>query len=1399
MKRRLRKNCILRLLLFVVLFSVAHASAAEESSGVPQDPPPSASEGYLINFNNVSMGEFVRFVARITNLNFIFEEGDLQFPVTIVSEEPIASKNVMTILVQVLRAHGIALLEQGDNLLLTKNPNVRQIPEILQDEEALPHPSVPLVTRIFRVKYAKPDTIATILRPMMSSSALIEISAETRQLVITDVLTNVEKIASLLPLLDIDIPHTSFEIESYVSAYVPLKELIKLVTEILKPVADGTPMIFVPYVETNTIYIISTPYLIDRAIALFEDLDKPAIPPLEKPHMLSENILVYKILHRTPDALIHDMHEIASQIVTISGQTPKLVVTLNGVKWIENADSLVFIGDEETLAKVKEILSSLDVASAQVATVALKTGFFLYKVQNATIEQMQESIAQMIQDLQESGIPEVELIDTLKSMRWIRDAHALLFVGVESSLKEIGKILPTFDITPPHARATVALPSTNFLIYTPVYRPAADLAEAVRSITEKLIHAGLADASFIHSLESIRIETETQSLVFTGDPHSLERLHVLLQVIDKAVTSTPPMPREIFLYKPKYVGKEQVEAGMHEIAHSLNAAAPADAKLITAIESMRWIPESNSFLFKAEPSTITRVKTMLANIDIPQEVIKTAMRSFFFYRLQNVTGELILNNLKAMALSLSSAGITNNSLIDTLQTAKWIPENNTLLLTGTPADIDEAKAIIAQFDIPSLSTVPPPAVTSFYLYKPLHRAVEDLDTNLRTIAQDLGLSGFVDVELIRTIETMHYIATSNLILFTGTPASLEKIKELLTRIDTPLPKVPIIQQIGKTTFLIYKLKHVTAKQMMATLKSFADDLERSKVSDAELIQAIDSMRWIPETNSMLFTGTDLALQQIEGITDKFDIPPIVPPHVAVTSPIAPPIFALYTPKYVPGDLLISFLHDFKHNLESTDLYEPELFHVIDELKWLARTNTIIISGAPEAVTKTQELLTQFDIPSLAPPPPPPSPALPHLPAPPMLPLPPHITMPPPEIITPPPPPMVSAGFLVYKLHYHFGEEIQKALKEIAEALKAPESSKELADAIHSLQWIKQTNSLLGTGMPEVLTRLKELIASLDVPLRQVFIEVLVIETDVNNTQSFGLQWGSQFQWLKKSTIGVGNFPTTTSPSAPLPSSFPGTLQGINATTTPTGGDVPFTSGFDLGVIGDLIMHKGKSFLSLGSLVAALQVDTDNTIVINQKVIAQDSVPSSIFVGQNVPYTGSLVTNQTGTASVLTSANIEYRDVGVKLHITPRIGTDDIVTLEIDQEISQVIPTSVTSSAVQLAGIQTSRTTMKTRVHVPNKHFVVLSGQIHDHKVHVRSGIPCLGGLPVIGAVFSQNNRQDSKSNLIMFCRPHLLTNAQEYKEVTSHQEESYKQQTVLPHLKEEFDAGVDIVKTPDNE
>ncbi len=351
-------------------------------------------------------------------------------------------------------------------------------------------------------------------------------------------------------------------------------------------------------------------------------------------------------------------------------------------------------------------------------------------------------------------------------------------------------------------------------------------------------------------------------------------------------------------------------------------------------------------------------------------------------------------------------------------------------------------------------------------------------------------------------------------------------------------------------------------------------------------------------------------------------------------------------------------------------------------------------------------------------------------------------------------------FQLFKLQYHPGAEIMSAIKSMSgDLLSTGAGDEAMLATIGSMQWIESTNSLFCSGSPMCLEEMAKLIESLDTPIKQVFIEVLVIETNTANSLDFGVQWAANGKIKNKIGLGTGTFEPSEG------GSFAETMRSVNHESPPTGlGQIPLVRGFDLGIIGDLIFHKGKSFLSLGSLVSMLQNDSEYSIVLNQKILAQENKNSTIFVGNNLPFAGAVV--QTIGSSQQTTANIEYRDVGVSLNITPLIGKNGIITLKISEEITEAID-QVLQKGQQVNGIKTSKTNMSTNAHVPNGHFLILSGMTRNIEGTAKSGAPCLGGIPMIGSLFSKKQKKNDKSSILIFVKPTIIHGAEEHVLLTS--------------------------------
>ena len=1297
---------------------------------------------YIINFNNVSIVEYLRFVSKISNVNFQFEEVELDFTITIVSEEPLTVQNILSALIQTLRARGFSMLEQDNNLLITTSRDVNQIPTIITPDRSSDTKDAPIVTRIFRIQNASLNSIASIIRPMMSKGAMVDVSNETRQLIVTDITTNVDKIATLLRSLDA--PHSPLEIDTYKVRHLPAMELSEMAKVIVTPFAEDNPIIFVAQNESNSIFIVSTPNLIERSIEILEDLD---IRPKEVKGPIGNQVYLYKIENKSSDELLEAIEEIANELQGTGSQSIMLVAALENAKYIRESNSLMFITDSETQKKIETILKTLD-------TFSESRNFYIYKIQKAGREQVEKSLEQLSRSLKK-GESDRDLIDSIQSMRYIKETNSFIFTGTDEALKKLREILPTFDVA-----VAEYSPSSHYWLYTPQYLSGKELEDAVEDLEDNLASSGLSDEALLNAIESMKWVPATNTLLFTGTPASLEHIQNIIKLIDVPAGA----PSKIFLYKPKYIDNEQIEEALDELADKLNHKNITDRNLAAAIDDMTWIPESQVFLFKADPGTIEKIENFLKDIDNLKEAEAIAS-AYYLYKLKFARGDDVIDHLEKVAKNLPERDPSQKAIIQVIDNASFLRDTNAVLLTGPIKAVEDVKLLIEQFDVPG-ATPPSFEKTSFFIYKPQHLSPGALEEALQETAEDLKKAGLIDSSLLQSIDTMRVVELTNSVIFTGTKESLEKTKEIISTIDIKGAKDEELGEFAGHSFFIYKVRYIPINELMHLIKNIIINLEKEgPEQNKPLIKALKAAKEIKETNSILFTGPPPILEKIAELMKQLD----TPEGLGVAEEGREPgDYVIYKPVNVSGPELIDMMCDFMQNLQQSGVREPSLFETIQKLRYIQRTGYILISGDQKSVEKVQELLRKFDIPGTG-----------------------AVTS-----LT-----QLETSFLIYKLNYHQGVEILDALKKIGADLSQaePTTGSKLLSAINSIQWIKMTNSLLATGTPDVLTQLKELIQNIDVPLRQVFIEVLIIQTTINNNQQFGLQWGGKAQYLNRFAAGTSNFPSP-NPGGTQNLNLSKPLSEVNATRTPLATDILSPAigagGFDLGVIGDIILHKGKSFISLASLVNALQQDDDSVVVMNPKIIAQDNQQATIFVGQNIPFTGSTVTTVGNGTGQQTSTNLEYRDIGTSLTITPILGTNDVVTLDISNEITAQVD-NTTGAGQELAGLQTSRTSLNARVHVPNKHFVALSGMLQDQKTHFKSSIPCLGGLPVIGAIFSENDRFNARNNVIFFIRPVIIDSVEEYDKITDNQEALFKELGSKQVVKEEIDDAIDWVRDPD--
>lgn len=1450
-KLKKKKALILSLLACYALTSSKEALSNEEDDSLHPIHDHLSNKkkrpGYTINFSNVSIKEYIKFISKIADLNFIYEETDLNFNVTITSEEPTDLSNILSALIQVLRIHGLSLIDDGVNLVINRAPNTPQIATVISDQLPYTGESVPaLVTRVFKIRNANPTSLGSILQSLLSQSAIIEISRETRHLIITDSSTNIDKVSDLLQTLDS--PQSPLEIDAYTVQHNSVANLVLLATQIITPLSEGNPIIMVPQPVTNTIFVVSTPFLIEKTLSILEDLDSAPIARKEKT-LTGDNILLYQLQYKSSTVLEKALHQISDNLEQLGYSSEGLLETLETVKYIPETNSLLFTGEAITLKKVQDLLSSVDVpgkplphsfnssfyiykpehktplelaavvenftknldesnfsdsnlintfkslkiieSSASVlftgdqdsineiqgiiktldipsdtALALLSERFYIYHIQNATEEQLAKSLTNVADNLESAEYPDKDLITAIDSMKWIRESNSFLFTGNEKTLKQIQEMLPTFDVA-----SDILLDLTEFYMYTPVNIQGLDLLTAIEALSTSLKDSGLANPMLLKTLANARWIPSSNSIVFTGPPDALTRIKTLMPTIDKNLYEGEKS--SVFVYHTLNVPVQVLSKSLSNLEDNL----PKEDDLYQIISTMKIADNSQSLVFKGPPATIEKLKEILTILDTSEQAhLVLGATTYFIYKLKNTSGDVVITDLDKIIKNLRASGFDDPDFSNAIHSIEWIKSTNSLYVAGTADALKKVKDLFEEFDVVTQGQVP----SDYLIYKPSNLSATDMLEKLSALEKGLQASGLSNPELLSTISTAQYVEANNSLVFTGTTPSIEHIKNILAFIESEEAGTSI-KEYGKKTYLIYKLKYLPGPQLLGYLRSISQDLSANKADDSSMISAIDSAKFIPETNSVIFTGVPTALEEIQKVIAQFDIAALAP-QMSINPPQA---YLVYQPLHQSATDLINVLHDFQIQLVNSGLQEPDLFHTISNLKLLEKTGTITISGTNESVKQVEDLLKKFDIAGQV-----------------------SSTITQEHTIT-----SIhnDLSFLIYKLKYHQGSEIEDALKKIALDLGKNQAEgavpSDLAQSIDSVQWIQVTNSLIGTGKPHALAKLKNLIENIDTPLPQIFIEVLVIETDITHSLDFGLRWGMQGNYLNKLGYSTGAFPAYDQGTGTDPlNAFNSTLQSVNATTTPAGGAIPFSTGFGLGVIGDLIYHKGKSYTALGSLIDALREDGDTTIILSQKVIAQDNKPATIFVGDNIPFTGSTVQNA-GTNATVFSANLEYKDIGVSLNLTPRVGDDGLITINIDQEITEDLSSSGGGSNAaggtsagsisnpNVYGITTSKTSMQTQATIPDRHFLIFSGMMRNQKAKIRTGIPCLGGLPIIGAAFSRTETTIAKTNVIIFVRPEIITDFRVYKDITERQEDLFRSQSIA----EDFDQGLELVKTPDDE
>jgi general secretion pathway protein D len=294
---------------------------------------------------------------------------------------------------------------------------------------------------------------------------------------------------------------------------------------------------------------------------------------------------------------------------------------------------------------------------------------------------------------------------------------------------------------------------------------------------------------------------------------------------------------------------------------------------------------------------------------------------------------------------------------------------------------------------------------------------------------------------------------------------------------------------------------------------------------------------------------------------------------------------------------------------------------------------------------------------------------------------------------------------------------------------------------------EENNALLILASPAEYQQIEAALRRLDVIPLQVLVEVSIIEVLLDDELEYGIQWFFNHHiGYKGKKVGA--------------------LLWDGSDLTDEGG-FGIHPGFNWSIV-----DKADKIIGILNMLAE---ESKVNILSSPSVLVLDNQTATIDVGDQVPI---LTSTTRASASDLgtTTSTIEYRDTGVRLTVTPRVNAGGLVTMEVEQEVSDVEQT--TTSGIDSPTIQQRR--ISSTVAVQSRQTVVLGGLIRENKGKSKSGIPVLHTLPAVGPLFGQTSYTTRRTELVIVLTPQVVRNPEDARKVTRELREKLKGLPPLP-------------------
>ncbi len=269
---------------------------------------------------------------------------------------------------------------------------------------------------------------------------------------------------------------------------------------------------------------------------------------------------------------------------------------------------------------------------------------------------------------------------------------------------------------------------------------------------------------------------------------------------------------------------------------------------------------------------------------------------------------------------------------------------------------------------------------------------------------------------------------------------------------------------------------------------------------------------------------------------------------------------------------------------------------------------------------------------------------------------------------------------------------------------------------------ERNNALVVLATAAEYRMIQATLKRLDLVPLQVLIEVTIAEVMLNDTLRYGLQW-----FFQKGNNGLS---FSTLADGAVASAFP----GFSYVFSPS--DARF-------------------------VLNALTEITDVRVISSPQLMVLDNQSARLQIGDQVPIATQSAVSVTDTGAPVVNS-IEFRDTGVILAVTPRVNAGGLVTLEVLQEVSDVVAT--TTSELNSPTIQ--QRSIESTVAVQSGDTIALGGLIQDRDQESKSGLPLLSEIPILGNLFKTTNNAQRRTELLVLITPRVVRDRREAQDVT---------------------------------